>query len=84
MATFLLNGCVHSPIDAKKTSVPRTEDSISKDATTKLTDKDIFGNELKEDYQFEFETPALPADLQLETTGDLTVLDGGQTALFYL
>nr|WP_249415761.1 hypothetical protein [Citrobacter freundii] len=45
MATFLLNGCVHSPIDAKKTSVPRTEDSISKDATTKLTDKDIFGNE---------------------------------------
>ncbi|MGL5830725.1 MAG: Ig-like domain-containing protein [Candidatus Altimarinota bacterium] len=46
--------------------------------------KDIFGNELKEDYQFEFENPALPANLQLETTGDLTVLDGGQTALFYL
>jgi uncharacterized protein YfaS (alpha-2-macroglobulin family) len=46
--------------------------------------RDIFGNELKEDYSFEFETPALAASLELETTGDLTVLDGGQTALFYL
>lgn len=46
--------------------------------------RDIFGNELKEDYNLEFETPALAAQMSLETTGDLTVLDGGQPTLFYL
>lgn len=45
MVTFLLNGCMDSSIDAKKTNAHREESTISKDATTQLTDKDIFGNE---------------------------------------
>ncbi|EBS7635327.1 hypothetical protein CDR68_16380 [Salmonella enterica] len=44
-AIFLLSGCVHSPIDAKKKAPLRTESSISKSAASQLTDKDIFGNE---------------------------------------
>lgn len=43
--TFLLTGCVYSSIDARKTGVSRTESSVSKNVTTQLTDKDIFGNE---------------------------------------
>lgn len=45
VVTFLLNGCVRSPIDAQKTAFPRAESSISKNVVTQLTDKDIFGNE---------------------------------------
>lgn len=44
-AVFLLCACTHSPIDAKKKDIPRTENSISKNMDTQLTDKDIFGNE---------------------------------------
>ncbi|ENA9696658.1 hypothetical protein ABG299_002184 [Salmonella enterica subsp. enterica] len=42
---FLLSACVRSPIDAKKKDVTRTENGISKNTTSQLTDKDIFGNE---------------------------------------
>lgn len=45
ITTCLLSGCARSPIDAKKTKAPRTENSIGKNTTTQLTDKDIFGNE---------------------------------------
>ncbi|EHD04759.1 putative aminopeptidase [Salmonella enterica subsp. enterica serovar Wandsworth str. A4-580] len=44
-AIFLLSACVRSPIDAKKKDTSRTEMTISKNAASQLTDKDIFGNE---------------------------------------
>lgn len=44
-AIFLLSACIHSPIDANKKSLPRTESGISKNTPNQLTDKDIFGNE---------------------------------------
>lgn len=46
-AVFLLAGCApHSPIDAKKTGASGKESSaMSKNISTQLTDKDIFGNE---------------------------------------
>lgn len=45
ISLFLLNGCVHSPIDAKKTGLKRADSNFSKNAAIQLTDKDIFGNE---------------------------------------
>lgn len=45
VAIFLLNGCTSSPIDTKKKEVSRTENTVSRNSTTELTDKDIFGNE---------------------------------------
>lgn len=44
-AIFLLSACIHSPIDANKKALPRTESGISKNTPNQLTDKDIFGNE---------------------------------------
>ncbi|MEG1110169.1 MAG: hypothetical protein RSD49_15130 [Hafnia sp.] len=46
-AVFLLAGCApHSPIDSKKTGASGKESgAISKNISTQLTDKDIFGNE---------------------------------------
>lgn len=43
----LISGCVpRSPIDAKKTSSPRNENSsVNKNSSTLLEDKDIFGDE---------------------------------------
>lgn len=42
---FLLAGCRHYAIDAKKNDTPRTTNSINKNAKPQLSDKDIFGNE---------------------------------------
>lgn len=44
-ASLFLTGCSQSPIDAKKTGAPRSGTNITKNASTQLTDKDIFGNE---------------------------------------
>lgn len=45
-SAFLLTGCApHSLIDAKKIDSSKRETAVIKNATTQLTDKDIFGNE---------------------------------------
>lgn len=44
-ALFLLTGCSNSPIDEKKIEFSKRESNISKNTTTQLTDKDVFGNE---------------------------------------
>lgn len=45
MALFFLNGCTRSSIDAQKKAASRTENTVSRNSTSQLTDKDIFGNE---------------------------------------
>lgn len=67
-AIFLLNGCVRSPIDAKKKESPRTESTISKNSAPQLTDKDVFGNETtlavsEEDIQAALESEAFSVPL---------------------
>lgn len=43
---FLLAGCTHSSIDARKTDTSqKAESRFSKKTTTQLTDKDVLGNE---------------------------------------